>query len=118
MSEPLLRPFRASDAAAIPALHARHAVSDSVDPHSVTELQPTAESVERSAGGGGLRVAERGGDVVGWGSLDSWTEDAGTVVSRAAGYVAPPFRRRGLGSRLLLHAAVLGGNATSVQPDR
>jgi mycothiol synthase len=74
------------------------------------------------------------GAVVGWGALRSWTEDDGTRVYLTDGYVAPPARRRGLGGRLLRAAeavaaqlaagrtqdgaAVLGGNASTVQPDR
>ena len=77
-------------------------------------------------------MAVTNGEVIGWGSLRSWTEDDGTRVHLTDGYVAPPFRRAGVGT-LLLHeveatarqrprreggAAVLAGNASTVQPDR
>jgi mycothiol synthase len=79
-------------------------------------------------------AVDTAGSVAGWGSLRSWTEDDGTRVYLIDGYVAPPARRCGLGTRLLREfeaiatqlcaghtgnsPVVLGGNASTVQPDR
>lgn len=79
-------------------------------------------------------AVDAAGSVVGWGSLRSWTEGDGHRVYLTNGYVAPPARRGGLGTELLRESeavaarlcadlaqdgpVVLGGNASTVQPDR
>jgi mycothiol synthase len=111
-------------------------MADAVDVRSTVEPVLDLDGVRR-----GMESAERAvvavgaaGSVVGWGSLRSWTEDDGTRVCLSDGYVAPPARRRGLGTRLLRdseavatqlcagHAenspVVLGGNASTAQRDR
>lgn len=74
------------------------------------------------------------GEVAGWASLRSWTEDDGVRVHLTQGHVRPSDRRRGLGGRLLdaTEAAasrlaggraqdgpvMLGGNADDGEDDR
>ena len=96
------------------------------------ERLPTESDVARSVQtADDFRVAVANGEAVGWGSLRSWSEDDGTRVHLTDGYVAPPFRRTGVGTRLLHEAeavarhaprdgdaAVLAGNASTVQADR
>jgi mycothiol synthase len=132
----VLRPFRSDDAPAVHGLHARHAEADRVDVRSTVEPVPDLDGVRRELESADWAVValDAAGAVVGWGALRSWTEDDGTRVYLTDGYVAPPARRRGLGGRLLREAetvaaqlaagrtqdgaAVLGGNASTVQPDR
>jgi mycothiol synthase len=136
MPDHLLRPFRPDDAPAVSRLHARHASADVVDVSCTIEPLPDPEGVRRRMEDAEWAVVavDLAGSVVGWGSLRSWTEDDGTRVYLTDGYVAPPARRRGLGRRLLSDAeavageraagrtrhrtVVLGGNASTVQPDR
>jgi mycothiol synthase len=131
----VLRAFRPDDASAIHRLHARHAAADLVDVRSTIEPVLDSDGVRRGmeAADWAVVALDPVGSVVGWGSLRSWTEDDGTRVYLTDGYVAPPARRCGLGRRLLHgseaaaaqlagrtgnDAAVLGGNASTVQPDR
>ncbi|MEU4562390.1 GNAT family N-acetyltransferase [Actinoplanes sp. NPDC023936] len=135
MPDPVLRPFRPGDAPAIAELHARHAAADQVDVHSTMERLPDPDGVRRliAAADWAVVAVDRSGSPAGWGSLRSWTEVDGTRVHLTGGYVAPPARRQGLGGRLLREAeavaarlaaghtdgpVVLGGNASTVQPDR
>ncbi len=79
-------------------------------------------------------IADAGSERIGYGFIRSWTEDNGTRVFLVDGYIAPAFRRRGLGTSLMIwlernavdlarsvgnsEYVVLGGNASSVQPDK
>lgn len=128
----ILRCPAPGDAAAIAGLQERHAVQDQVDRNSTMERLPGESDVERSVDTADhFRVAVANGEVVGWGSLRSWTEDDGTKVYLTDGYVAPAFRRKGVGTLLLQGAeaaarqtardeetAVLAGNASPVQAGR
>lgn len=132
----VLRPLRPDDAPAVHRLQARHAAADRVDVHSTLEPVADPELVRRrlEAAEWAVAAVDPAGSLVGWGAVRSWTEDDGTRVYLTDGYVAPPFRRRGLGRRLLGDAeaaaadlaagrtergpVVLGGNASTVQPDR
>ena len=132
----MLRPFRPDDASAIHFLHAEHAAADLVDARATIEppLDPDGARDRMATAEWAVVALDAAGSVVGWGSLRSWTEDDGTRVYLAGGYVAPPARRRGLGGRLLREseavaarlaadraedgAVVLGGNASTVQDDR
>ncbi|WP_436536145.1 GNAT family N-acetyltransferase [Actinoplanes sp. HUAS TT8] len=100
------------------------------------ELLLDADAVRRrmQAADWATVAVDESGTVIGWGLLRSWSEADGTRVHLTDGYVAPPARRLGLGRRLLhegeraatrLRAGhigsgpvMLGGNASSVQPDR
>ncbi len=136
MLDHVLRPFRPDDAPKLHELHARHASADLVDVRSTVEPVPDPNGVRhrmRSAEWAVVAI-DAAGSVVGWGSLRFWTEDEGTRVYLTDGYVAPPARRLGLGSRLLRESeaaaarlaaghrgggpVMLGGNASTVQPDR
>lgn len=134
----VLHDLRPGDAAAIAELHAANAAADGVDVHSTVAPTPTETGVENAATSADrFWVAEtRGRELVGWGSLRSWSEDDGTQVFLTDGYVAPGFRRSGAATKLLREAedaasaafavgagagvgvAVLGGNASTMQPDR
>lgn len=136
----VLRDLRPGDAAAIAELHAANAAADGVDPHSTVAPTPTETGVANAAASADrFWVAETDGrELVGWGSLRSWSEDDGTQVFLTDGYVAPGFRRSGAATKLLREAedaasavfvagagagagagvAVLGGNASTMQPDR
>jgi len=132
----VLRPFRTDDAAVIHRLHARHAAADLLDVHSTVEPVLDPDDVRRRMDEAEWAVAavEATGAVVGWGALRCWTEDDGTRVYLTDGYVAPPYRRHGLGGQVLRGAeavaarltaghvqdgtAVLAANASTVQPDR
>ena len=133
MPDHVLRLFQPDDAAAVHGLHARHAAADLVDVRSTIEPVPDLDGVRRRMRTADWAViaVDPAGSVAAWGSLRSWAEDDGTRIYLTDGYVAPPARRRGLGSRLLREseavaarlaaedgAAVLGANASTVQPDR
>ncbi|WP_155375203.1 GNAT family N-acetyltransferase [Catellatospora vulcania] len=136
MPDHVLRPFRPDDAPVVHELHARHATADAVDVHSTMEPLLDPDGVRRGmeAADWAVVAVDASESVVGWGSLRSWTEDDGTHVCLSDGYVAPSARRHGLGGRLLQEAegiaarlsagragngpVVLGGNASTVQPDR
>lgn len=110
--------------------------ADGLDVHSTVAPIPTETGVENAAASADrFWVAETDRrKLVGWGSLRSWSEDDGTQVFLTDGYVAPGFRRSGAATRLLREAedaasavfaagsgagiAVLGGNASTMQPDR
>lgn len=136
MSDHVLRRFRPDDTSAVHRLHARHAEADLVDVRSTIEAAPDRDGVRRrmAAARWAVVAVDIAGSVAGWASVRSWTEDDGTLVYLTDGYVAPPARRHGLGTRLLGEAeaaaarlaagrgadgvVVLGGNASTVQPDR
>jgi mycothiol synthase len=136
VSDHVLRPFRPHDASAIYQLHARHAAADLVDVCSTIDPPLESDDVRRrmAAAEWAVVVTDEAGSLTGWGSVRSWREDDGTLVYLTDGYVAPPARRRGLGSRLLREGeaaaaglppdggvrgvVVLGGNASTVQQDR
>ncbi|MEU8003514.1 GNAT family N-acetyltransferase [Catellatospora sp. NPDC049111] len=74
-------------------------------------------------------VAQDGGEIVGFGRLDRWTEDDGTEMFLATGFVHPAHRDRGHGTAMLRRLEayagtlgsgapfqVLGGNADDSQP--
>lgn len=133
-----LRPFRPEDASAVHELQERYAAEDLVDVCSTIAPVLDRSGVEHRMRAATWAVVaadlSAGWDsVVGWGSLRSWREDDGTRVYLTDGYVAPPVRGRGLGTRLLASAeskasrtaddsedreVVLGGNASTVQPAR
>ncbi|MFF0155051.1 GNAT family N-acetyltransferase [Micromonospora sp. NPDC005203] len=130
MPEIELRPFRPDDAVAVHALHLRHVAADHIDPHSTVAPLPDVDELRRrcEVANWAAVALDGSGGPVGWAMLISWTEDDGTTVRRADGYVAPPARRRGIGTRLLVATeaaarelageGVLAANASSVQPDR
>jgi ribosomal protein S18 acetylase RimI-like enzyme len=132
VADHLLREFRPGDAPAIHRLHAR----DAVDVHSTMEpvLDPDGVRRRMEAADWAVVAVAPSGSLVGWGSSRSWTEFNGTRVHLGDGYVAPPARRQGLGRRILRESeaaaarlsagrtgggpVVLGGNASTEQPDR
>lgn len=146
----MLRPFEPGDAPVIQMLHAAHAAADLVDPRSTVDSPPAAVTVRRrmEEADWAAVALDAAGDIIGWGSLGTWTELDGTEVFKTDGYVAPAERRRGLGQRLLTEAEsaaagiraggakagqaqadqartesktagrVLAGNASAAQPDR
>jgi mycothiol synthase len=133
MVDHTVRPYRPGDAEALHELHVRHAQDDYVDVHSSIEPLLDADGVRNRMAAAEWAVVAAGpaGTVVGWAALRSWTEDAGNRIYLTDGYVAPPARRRGLGTGLLREAETvaaqhaagrsetwLGGNASTVQPDR
>lgn len=128
----MLRPYRPDDA---PAVH-ELGDTDSGDVRSTLEPAWDLDGVRHAmrAADAAIVAVDPTGSLIGWGSLRSWTEEDRTRVYLTGGHVAPGARRRGLGRRLLGesetvaaqlaagHTAggpvVLGGNASSVQPDR
>jgi mycothiol synthase len=107
------RPLR-EEADALALLEVRQAclARDPVDPLSCCEAVPTGESIA-AAVRGALQagdqdrwvLAEIGGrTVVGYEQLEEWTERDGTRVLLLHGWVAPEWRRKGIGTALLRRA--------------
>jgi len=132
----VLRPFRQEDAREVHDLLLRYAAADLVDPRSTIDPVLDVAGVRRRmlAADWAVVAVDPVGSLVGWASVRSWIEADQTGVYLTDGYVAPPARRRGLGGRLLREAevvatgfaagrgqqgaVVLGGNASTVQPER
>lgn len=130
----VLQPLQRSDIATIVELRKQHSEYDQHDPASSMESLPGEAALEAAVHDGmGVVARDGGGAIVAYGSLRTWQEQNGPHIYLVDGYVAPPARGSGTGTEIL-HAlenaareharshdleaqAVLGANASSVQPD-
>jgi mycothiol synthase len=109
VEKPLFRiPYGEQDAAALAAVQAGRVAQDLVDPLSIVEGLPDTETIRvalaQAAASQQLdrwRVAEIGGQVVGYGNLGSWHEEDGRWVYLIRGWVLPGWRGQGIGTALL-----------------
>lgn len=137
----VLRPCRGpQDTEGMARVRQSCAATDGIDPHSIVQKTPTALDLrlDLAAKDGfdpdrDVRVAEVAGALVGYGAVRWWTEEDGTRLFLTLGWVAPEWRRRGIGTELLHWAegrcrelarlfpgpgpAFYGGNASDTERD-
>src|SRR5262245_16930878 len=93
------------DAEGLIAVHALCAAADGHDPHSLLAYQPTLSWYRdelTKSDPADWTVVEVDGQIVGYGhTLWDWAERDGTHVLLHLGWVAPAWRRRGIGAELL-----------------
>jgi mycothiol synthase len=111
------------DAAALLTVHARCAAADGDDPHSLLAYRPTVDWYRdelATSDPDDWTIAEADGQIVGYGhTMWDWAERDGTHVLLHLGWVAPAWRRRGIGRELLARLETrLRERAASIRPVR
>lgn len=97
-----------ADAEALCAVHTGRMARDGIDPHSphdglpgVDEMRATLAREAAEQRQDQRLIAEIHGQVVGYSTISSWTEDDGRWVYLILGWVLPEWRGRGLGTAML-----------------
>lgn len=139
-SQPVFRPLQDGDAYVLAVVREHCASADGFDARSTLESLPSAADIEIVATstegreGSAFSVVESDGEVVGYATIRSWSEESGVHVYLHDGFVAPVARGKGVGTSMIqwceneivrfaasmnvADRAVFGANASSTEPHR
>ncbi len=139
-SQLVFRPFRDGDAEALAVVREKCGHVDGFDAHSTLESLPSATEIENVATsakdkeGSAFSVVESEGEIVGYATIRSWSEESGVHVYLHDGFVTPAVRGSGIGTSMIrwceneierfassmnvADQAVFGANASSSEPHR